>query len=327
MTAAGAALGFGLFVLTAGCQPNATQQTSARPATGQQPAMARQYPLNAVPIAKGFGQGRIRGVPADRDYLKGIDIYAPEGSAVLAVDHLEVVETGHQGRCGKQVLLRSTRTGMTFTYCHLDRIEVRTGDQVKPGDLIGLMGRTGERVPPDHGRLRLVAWETGSGDDEIRPVPPEPFLFGAIDGRAECPDPEKIGKDPSRGGYGLGRWHEAKQTGKAMLLYPVCDLTEATGYAAPPTPVATAPPQPAAAGSQIRMHPKIEALLQSYFNKPNPGAFAVSGDGNAAGYTFCSHAVVCSQRRRTERHAIDVCREYSRGEPCEIYAWRGKIVQ
>jgi hypothetical protein len=61
-------------------------------------------------------------------------------------------------------------------------------------------------------------------------------------------------------------------------------------------------------------------------NKVNRGAFAVSTDGNAVGWSFCPQYAGCAQRTEFERIAIEACRSNSNGVPCKIYAWRGKVV-
>lgn len=312
-----------LLVPLAACQPGGPGATtpSSRPVTAVQAELPQAYPENARPISRGFdetGSGGSESV-AGSPTLRGVDIFAPKRTPALAVDYVEVMRTGYVKDCGNMARLRSSRTDMAYFYCHLNRIDVRPGDTARPGEVIGLIGTSGEGVPDDQPRLRLVTWRTDTPSRTIDPLPPESFLFGRLDGRAICPDPDKIGKDPWEGGYSFGRAHKAREDGTAVLFYPVCDLPQATTVASRAAPDSDS--------STIRLSPRIQAFFETYLTKPNPGAFAVSLNGHAAAYNHCSYAVACSQRDRTERDAVTRCQGTSGGTPCRIYAWRGKKIQ
>ena len=72
--------------------------------------------------------------------------------------------------------------------------------------------------------------------------------------------------------------------------------------------------------------PGLQPQFEAYMNKVNRGAFAVSVDGSAAGWSFCPQYAGCGQRNEFERVALEGCRSISNGVPCKIYAWRGKVV-
>lgn len=308
-------------LLLTACQPRTTQQaaatpspateaTSAPPPPGEASASGRSYPSNATPITEGFGVRSFSGSPFFQGSLDGVDIHAPKLTPALAVDFVEVLETGYRGQCGNMARVRSRSTETEYIYCHLNRIDVHRGDVAMPGQVIGLVGGSGRDMPSDQPRLRLVVLD-GTGPT-AKPRPPEQLLFGQADGRAICPDPDKIGKNPSDGGYSSRRSRDAQEAGEAVLFYPVCDLPGLEAVAKAPT-------------SQLA--PVVVELYQRFLTKPNPGAFAVSTDGRAAGYNYCSNATVCFQRRRMERRAVDYCQRYSHGVPCRVYSWRGQIVQ
>jgi hypothetical protein len=72
--------------------------------------------------------------------------------------------------------------------------------------------------------------------------------------------------------------------------------------------------------------PGLQPFFETYMHKHNRGAFAVSVDGRAAGYSYCQVAGPCGRRDRIERRAIDSCMGVSEGVPCRLYAWRGTVV-
>ncbi|MFE9309294.1 M23 family metallopeptidase [Streptomyces sp. NPDC088353] len=90
----------------------------------------------------------------------GIDFHAASGTTVHAVGSGTVVETGWGGAYGNQVVIRMA-DGMYTQYGHLSSIGVSVGQQVVPGQRIGLSGATGNvtgphlhfeaRTSPDYG--------------------------------------------------------------------------------------------------------------------------------------------------------------------------------
>lgn len=74
----------------------------------------------------------------------------------------------------------------------------------------------------------------------------------------------------------------------------------------------------------ITMSERTLAAYVKYKNLPSPEYFAVSVNGNAAGYTFCPDGGSCSGNRIGA--ALDLCKSYSRGSKCVIYASGGKPV-
>ena len=303
------------------CQPREAKVATLPPATSSSDATDSSglYPSGARPITRAFGAHE-----TDRPHLKGVDIEAPLGTPALAVDYAEVIRAGYTRDCGTMVRLRSVRTELGFFYCHLLSTNVKKGDHVRPGEVIGYIGASGHEAPSEQSRLRLVVWETGWGD--IDPVSPERFLFGKADGKAACPEPEKVGKDPWEGGYGFGRAHYAREAGSAVLLYPVCDLSQYVAAGQGETVAKASPATPEKRPGALKLAPAVEALFNTYLNKPMPGVFAVSVDGRAASYNFCHVAIICAERRKVERHALERCRARSEGVPCRVYAWRGKVV-
>ena len=304
----------------AACQPRAASDASQKISlvTDASSTAIGSYPENAQPIATGFDAATGSPVLAASGRYKGVEIPVAKGARVLAADYAIVIRTGYLGDCGNMARLENTGTGIGFVYCHLNRIDVRRGQAVRPGEVIGRAGRTGDSLSlKDKARLGFVVYKAGGDEPEI--LPPEAYLFGASDGKAVCPEPSKIGKNAWEGGYSTERAKEAEAAGRAVLLYPACDLLEYAKVSTPKIPALTA-------SGDLKLSSGVQALLGSYMTKPMPGAFAVSVDGRAASYNYCFVAVSRARRRLVEREALDSCRGYSDGVPCKIYAWRGKIV-
>lgn len=105
----------------------------------------RTYGLSSVEAAK-FGMTRNGGKRAHQ----GIDLATDEGFKVYAVENGTIVSTafGSNGY-GYTVTLKVDNSKnkqlykLFIFYAHLDRIDVRVGQIVKAGDILGLSGDTG----------------------------------------------------------------------------------------------------------------------------------------------------------------------------------------
>ena len=78
----------------------------------------------------------------------GLDIVAEEGTPVKAAADGLVINTGDYFFNGNTVFIDHGQ-GLITIYCHLNRIDVRTGDKLLRGDTIGAVGSTG-RVTGAH---------------------------------------------------------------------------------------------------------------------------------------------------------------------------------
>ncbi|CAM5535167.1 MULTISPECIES: M23 family metallopeptidase [Streptomyces] len=96
----------------------------------------------------------------------GIDFHAASGTAVHAVGSGTVVSAGWGGAYGNQVVIRMA-DGMYTQYGHLSSIGVTVGQQVVPGQQIGLSGATGN-VTGAH--LHFEARTTPEYGSDVDPV-------------------------------------------------------------------------------------------------------------------------------------------------------------
>ncbi len=78
----------------------------------------------------------------------GLDIVAEEGSPVKAAADGIVINTGNYFFNGNTVFIDHGQ-GLITMYCHLSRVDVKEGDKLNRGDLIGGVGSTG-RVTGAH---------------------------------------------------------------------------------------------------------------------------------------------------------------------------------
>lgn len=81
----------------------------------------------------------------------GIDIANKEGTPIPEFNTGTVTEIGNQpGGYGNYVKIKDT-SGYTERYSHLKKAYVKVGQAVKRGDIIGLMGKTGNVYSPSGG--------------------------------------------------------------------------------------------------------------------------------------------------------------------------------
>lgn len=103
-------------------------------------------PLEPLPEARSFGSRRVfNGQP--RDPHSGADLSAPKGTPVVAADCGRVVIAGNHYFSGNSVFI-DHGDDLVTVYFHLDRVDVREGEAVERGQIIGTVGSTGRVTGP-----------------------------------------------------------------------------------------------------------------------------------------------------------------------------------
>lgn len=92
-------------------------------------------------VSSGYGY-RISPFTGARQFHSGLDIAAPQGTAVKAAMYGRVVDTGYDTNSGNYIII-AHHGGYKTLYAHLDVIRVKPGTAVQTGDRIGDVGSTG----------------------------------------------------------------------------------------------------------------------------------------------------------------------------------------
>jgi peptidoglycan LD-endopeptidase LytH len=99
---------------------------------------------------------------------KGIDIFAPRGTEIVAVADGIISYIGDQPK-GGHCLWLTTESGASFYYAHLDRwaAGLYEGMEVQAGDLLGYVGNTGNaKYTPAH-----LHFGVNQNDEMVNPYP------------------------------------------------------------------------------------------------------------------------------------------------------------
>jgi murein DD-endopeptidase MepM/ murein hydrolase activator NlpD len=96
----------------------------------------------------------------------GFDITNAEGTPIQATADGVVEEAGWLDRYGNAVVIRHS-TELKTLYAHMSRLDVKAGQTVSRGDILGAMGRTGNATGVH------LHYEVRRND---RPVNPQPYM-------------------------------------------------------------------------------------------------------------------------------------------------------
>lgn len=114
-------------------------------------------------MASGYGM-RIHPIYKTRRMHWGMDFSAPQGTHIYATGN-GVVKTAKKSRKGfGNHIVIDHGFGYETTYAHMSKFNVRKGQKVKRGDLIGFVGTTGSSTAPH------LHYEVKKGNHKLNPV-------------------------------------------------------------------------------------------------------------------------------------------------------------
>lgn len=135
-------------------------------------------PLNYKRISSHFSHARKHPVFKIVRPHTGVDYAAPTGTPVVTIGDGTVIEKGYKGQAGNMVKIRHNST-YTTAYLHLSKYaDIKVGQFVSQGQLIGYVGATGAATGP---HLDFRVWKNGTPIDPLKmespPVEPVPAEY------------------------------------------------------------------------------------------------------------------------------------------------------
>lgn len=109
--------------------------------TGPVVSQTAVRPLASGTLTSEYGS-RIHPINNVEEFHTGVDIAAPTGSALVAMFDGTVSEVGENNSLGKYVRIQHSG-GVEVLYGHCEAIVAQTGDVVRGGDTVALVGSTG----------------------------------------------------------------------------------------------------------------------------------------------------------------------------------------
>jgi len=149
------------------------QELPQRAAGRQAVNIPSRMPLSTARFSSEYGS-RVHPVTGRRANHKGIDMAAPTGTPIFATADGTVDMAQWFGGYGNFIKLEHGGD-METRYGHLSKLNVRPGQEVKKGDLIGFVGSTGRSTGPHlHYEVRIAG----------EAVDPTPYLHADSFGEA-----------------------------------------------------------------------------------------------------------------------------------------------
>lgn len=121
---------------------------------------------NSFSMASGYGE-RMHPVLKKMRMHTGIDMIADEGVSVVAAQEGVVVKAEMAHAWGNIIVIKHGETFST-SYSHLKSMDVKKGDNVSKGQLIGLVGHTGLS---DKNHLHFELLKDGKAIDPVEYLP------------------------------------------------------------------------------------------------------------------------------------------------------------
>jgi murein DD-endopeptidase MepM/ murein hydrolase activator NlpD len=157
-----------------------TGEAAARPASASEaPALSLNFAFYgyAFPVlgAHDFGGAAGRfGAPRSGHTHQGQDTMAACGTPLVAARGGTVQYAGYEGNAGNYVVIDGKGTGLDFMYAHLAQPSpLRTGEAVRTGQPIGVVGDTGDATAC---HLHFEIWTAPGWYEGGSPIDPLPYL-------------------------------------------------------------------------------------------------------------------------------------------------------
>jgi len=133
------------------------------------------FPLIAPSIISSLFGSRVHPVTGQVRFHQGTDLAAAEGTPVVAAFSGRVEIAGQMGGYGLIVVISHGDTHET-RYAHLSEILVKTGQEIRQGTVIGLVGSTGLATGP---HLHFEIWR--KMQEGLVAIDPTPQLILAME--------------------------------------------------------------------------------------------------------------------------------------------------
>jgi murein DD-endopeptidase MepM/ murein hydrolase activator NlpD len=124
-------------------------------------------------LSAGFGN-RIDPFTGQLDFHAGIDISTPQGTRIMAPADGVVISCAVKGGYGNALIV-DHGFGIVTRYAHLDHFNVRPGQRVHRGEVIGFVGSTGRSTAP---HLHYEVWVRDQAQNPIQYILDEYRSFG-----------------------------------------------------------------------------------------------------------------------------------------------------
>lgn len=138
-------------------------------------ASAFSPPLNKLQITSGFG-------PRWGKHHDGVDLAAVDEPVKSLADGVVITTHPDKFPCGGTIVIQHSN-GYTTGFCHMQKINVQVGQNIKKGDIIGITG--GGKNDPGRGRsdgkhLHLTIRKNGKPLDPMKFIDKEGVLVGTV---------------------------------------------------------------------------------------------------------------------------------------------------
>jgi len=104
------------------------------------------YPSRNLGTTSAFGK-RIHPTTKEASFHNGVDLRAAEGTQIFATADGVIKRSNYNKLSGKHIII-AHNYGFETRYAHLSKLQVKAGDVVQKGDVIGLSGNTGRSDGP-----------------------------------------------------------------------------------------------------------------------------------------------------------------------------------